>query len=220
VHLVAMVPTKEDYWKQLSGILFEIRKDPDALAVLALAERRGYINEEKEYRNLANMYMYMQIPMKAGLLLQRGIDQKQVEANEKNLESLANAWMAARENDRAEVVLKKAAALSDKGELYKHLGYIYVERMEWAGALEAFDKALRKGGLKEVGDVYLLVAQSAIELKQWKRAEDAIRSAMQQEKTSKMATEWLNHLQREQEYANRGKETAPAEDKAAETQTN
>ena len=220
VYLVAMVPTKEDYWKQLSGILFEIRKDPDALAVLALAERRGYINEEKEYRNLANMYMYMQIPMKAGLLLQRGVDQKQVEANEKNLESLANAWMAARENDRAEVVLKKAAALSGKGEMYKHLGYIYIERMEWAAALDAFDKALKKGGLKEAGDVYLLVAQSAIELKQWKRAEDAIRSAMQQQKTAKMATEWLSHLQREQEYANRGKDTGPADDEAAETQTN
>jgi tetratricopeptide (TPR) repeat protein len=221
VHLVALNPIKEEYWKQLSSMLFEIRKDPEALAVLALADRRGNIDEEAEYRNLANMYMYLNIPLKAGQVLQRGFDQKQIEPNQKNLEMLANAWLMARENDRAEVVLKKAAAISEKGELYKQLGYIYAEKMDWKSSLEALESALKRGNLKEPGDVHLMIAQAAIELKRWDRAEAAIRAAMQQEKTAKTAAQWLSHLQYEIDYASRGKEpAAPAGSGQPETQTN
>jgi len=221
VYLVAMSPIKEEYWKQLSSMLFEIKKDPEALAVLGLADRKGYINEEAEYRNLANMYMYLQIPMKAGQVLQRGFEQKQIEPTEKNLEMLANAWLMARENERAEAALKKAAAVSGKGEIYKQLGYIYSERMDWKAALEALESANKKGGVKEAGDLQLMIAQAAIELKQWKRAEEAVQKAMQFEKTAKIAAEWMGHLQQEMEYAARGKEpAAPADgDKAAEPAT-
>ncbi|MGH8443000.1 MAG: tetratricopeptide repeat protein, partial [Nevskiaceae bacterium] len=41
VHLVALNPVKPDYFRQLSGMLLQIGKDPEAMAVLALAERRG-----------------------------------------------------------------------------------------------------------------------------------------------------------------------------------
>lgn len=221
VHLVALNPIKEEYWKQLSSMLFEIRKDPEALAVLVLADRRGNIDEEAEYRNLANMYMYLNVPLKAGLLLQRGFDQKKIEPNQKNLEMLANAWLMARENDRAEAVLKKAAAVSDKGELYKQLGYIYAEKMDWKSSLEALENALKKGGVKEPGELQLMIAQAAVELKRWERAEAAIRAAMQHEKTAKAAAEWMAHLQHEMEYASRGKEpAAPAAPGQPETQTN
>lgn len=222
VHLVAMVPTKEEYWKQLSGILFEIRKDPDALAVLALAERRGYINEETEYRNLSNMYMYMQIPLKAATLLQRGIDSKQVEATEKNLESLANAWLSAREYDKAEVAMKRAAAASEKGELYKRLGQIQIENENWRAALESLQKAQQKGGVKEPGELAFLIGVVAVELKQWKTADAALRTAMQHEKTAKIAAQWLNHLQAEYAFYNppEAPEAPDAPAAPGETQTN
>lgn len=221
VHLVGMNPIKEEYWKQLSSMLFEIKKDPESLAVLGLAERRGYIDKEEEYRNLSNLYMYMQIPLKAGQILQRGLDAKHIEPTEKNLERLANAWLMARENDKAEAVLKKAAAISSKGELYRQLGYIYSEKMEWKAALEALENAHKKGGVKEPGDLQLMIAQAAMELKQFQRAEAAIRQAMQHEKTAKIAAEWMNHLQHEVEYAQRKADARNGDDGSpVETQTN
>src|SRR5262249_43776067 len=60
--LVSIAPAKEDYWKQLSSILFELKNDSDSMAVLALADRQGFINEEKEFKNLANVYLLMEIP--------------------------------------------------------------------------------------------------------------------------------------------------------------
>ena len=216
VLLVALAPIKEDYWKQLSGMLFEIKKDPEALGVLALAERRGYINEEAEYRNLANLYMYLQVPMKAATILQRGVDQKEVPATEKNLENLANAWLVAREHKKAAVVMKAAAQVSDKGELWKRLGQVYIEGEEWKDALDALIHAKKKGGIKEPGELAFLTGVVAVELKQWKTAEAALREAMGYEKTSKVAGEWLAHLQAEYAYNN----PEPVAEPEAETKKN
>lgn len=217
VVLVSMSPMKEDYWKQLSGMLFEIKKDPEALAALALAERRGFINEEHEYRNLSNMYMYMQIPLKAAAVLERGLTQKQVAPTEKNLESLANAWLVAREYDKAEVVMARAAQASDKGELYKRLGQIQIENEKWKDALESLQKAQKKGGLKAPGEAAFLAGVCAVQLKQWQVAEQSLRAAMQDEKTAKMATEWLNHLQEEYAYSH---PAGSEPEEPAETKTN
>lgn len=214
VALVAANPIKEDYWKQLSGMLFEIKKDPEALAVLALAERRGWVDTESEIRNLSNMYMYMQIPLKAANLIERGIAQKQMDNTEKNLENLGNAWLMAREYDKAEQAMARAAAVSDKGELFKRLGQIQMENEEWKAALESLQKAQRKGGLKDPGETAFLVGVCAVQLKQYKVAEQALRLAMQHEKTAQMAAQWLNHLQEEIAYSQ------ATEDKSEESETN
>ncbi len=207
VQLLGLVPTKETYWKQLSGILFEIKKDPEALAVLALAERRGYVNEDAEFRNLANLYMYLQIPFKAGSVLQRGVDEKLVPATEKNMEFLGNAWLAAREYKKAQVAMRRAAEVSDKGELWKRLGHIFIEDEQWKSAMEALVRAKQKG-VKEPGDLAFLTGVVAVELKQWKTAEAALREAMNHEKTAKAAAQWLAHLQAEIAYST---PPAPAE---------
>lgn len=215
VHLVATNPVKEDYFKQLADILIEISKEPEAMAVLALAERRGYIDKENEYRSLASLYLHMQIPLKAATILERGVSQKQVEATEKNLEMLANAWIMAREWKKAEEATARAAAASEKGELYKRLGQVQMETENWKAAIGSFQKALKKGGLKDTGEVALLLGIAAMQDKQFKTAESALRQAQQHEKTTKMATEWLGALQAELAYQEA--QQAPEEEEATQT---
>lgn len=200
VHLIAMSPLKETYFKQLHGVLAEIQRDTEALAVLALAERRGFVDEEREYRSLSDMYMFMEIPLKAAQILDAGLTAKKVEANEKNLEKLANAWFAAREYDKAEAAMARAARASTKGEIWKQLASIQIEKEDWKGALESLKKAKQKGGNKRPGEVDFLIGVSATRLKQWKTAEEALRAAMQHEKFVKQASEWLNHMREEQAY--------------------
>lgn len=217
VHLIALSPMKETYFKQLHGVLTEIKKDKEALAVLALADRRGFVDEEREYVNLSNMYMFMDIPLKAAQILERGITTKQVEASEKNLEKLANAWFSAREHEKAEEAMARAAKVSDSGELWKQLGSIQMEAEKWKDALASFQKAQKKGGSKHPGEVEFLIGVCATKLQQWKTAEASLRSAMQHEKYTKQATEWLNHMRNEQAYYNpegngNGADKAPADD--------
>lgn len=228
VHLIALSPMKETYFKQLHGVLTEIKKDEQALAVLALTERRGFLDEEKEYVNLSNMYMFMDIPLKAAQILDRGLAAKQVEPTEKNLEKLANAWFAAREHEKAEAAMARAAQASDKGDLWKQVASIQMEREKWKDALASLQKAQQKGGSKTPGEVQFLMGVTATQLRQWKTAETALRAAMQHEKWVKPATEWLSHLQEEQAYLEAtsakdekgdkdgkdGKDEAPAADAA------
>ncbi|HUS23710.1 MAG TPA: hypothetical protein VM369_02075 [Candidatus Binatia bacterium] len=213
--LVALAPNKEDYWKQLSSILFDIKKDPEALSTLALADRKGYINEEREFRNLASLYLYLSVPYKAGQVMQRGIDSKAVTPDEKNLQMMADSWLLAREYDKAEAALKRAAAVAENGELYKRLGTLYVQKEEWKKAIEALQKAQQKGGVKDPGDLVFLIGVCAVNLKQWQLAEASLQKAMTFEKTTKMAAEWMNHMRQEIQYQN---QVAAAQGGAAQGQ--
>jgi tetratricopeptide (TPR) repeat protein len=141
LRLIAIAPAKPDYWKQLSGILFDLKQDKDSLAVLALAGNQGFLKTGAEYKNLASIYLLLEIPYKAGTLLQDAIDKKLLPADEKNLDLLSAAWINARDTARAEAALKKLAAVADKGDYYMRLGYVYIESERWKEAVATLEKA-------------------------------------------------------------------------------
>jgi tetratricopeptide (TPR) repeat protein len=66
VKLISMVPAKADYWKQLSGMFTELKQDAQAVAVLALADRQGFMTTPNEIKNLYTVYMMVDLPYKAG----------------------------------------------------------------------------------------------------------------------------------------------------------
>ncbi|SFF58423.1 TPR repeat-containing protein [Fontimonas thermophila] len=193
LRLVSLVPAKEDYWKQLSSILFEIQKDRESLAVLALADRQGFLDTEGELRNLANIYLLLNIPYKAAQILERGLEQKILKADEKTLQLLGDAWTMAREYDKAEAALKRAAAISDSGEIYYRLGQIYIEDERWKDALEVLPKAQAKG-IKKMGDAAYLEGVAAFQAGNRKRAVEALRKAQGYDESRNNATQWLNHI--------------------------
>lgn len=193
LRLVSLVPAKEDYWKQLSSILFEIQKDKESLAVLALAERQGFLDTESELRNLANIYLLLNIPYKAAEILERGLEQKILKADEKILQLTGDAWTMAREYGKAEVVLKRAATLSDSGETYYRLGQIFVEDERWKDALDALDKAQAKG-VKRMGDAAYLEGVAAFQAGNRKRAIESLRKAQNYDASRNAASQWLNHI--------------------------
>ncbi|MGQ0622662.1 MAG: tetratricopeptide repeat protein [Panacagrimonas sp.] len=201
VQLIGLVPDKADYWKQLSSMFFEMKKDTESLAVLALAERQGFIEKPAEVKNLFNVYMLLELPFKAGMLMQESIDKGKVPADEKNLDSLAGAWINARESARAETVLKKLAASSGKGEYDYRLGGIYGDDERWKESREMMKQALAKGGFDRQGEAWMRVAVASYNLGERKEAVAALQKAAGFDETRKQAAEWLRHLQSEGETA-------------------
>ncbi|HKY90342.1 MAG TPA: tetratricopeptide repeat protein, partial [Nevskiaceae bacterium] len=197
IQLIGMVPDKPDYWKQLSSMFFEMKEDAESLAVLALAERQGFIEKPNEIRNLYNVYMVMDLPFKAGNLMQDAIDKGKVPADEKNLESLANAWINAREADKAEASLKKLATMSDRGEYYFRLGSIYGDNERWKESKEMLEKALGKGGLKRPGEAWMRIAVANYNLKEIQSAIAALNKASGYDESRKQAVEWKRALEAE-----------------------
>jgi len=194
VQLIGLAPTKPDYWKQLSTMFFEMKQDMEAVAVLAVAERQGFIDKPTERKNLYNVYMMLDLPFKAGLLMQDALDKNVLPANEENLESVANAWINARESVRAEATLKKLAAASEKGEFFYKLGAMYGDEERWKESRDMLTKALQKGGVKRTGEAWMRIAVAEHNLKNTPAAVAALQKSMTYDDTRKQAAAWLRHL--------------------------
>lgn len=194
VQLISMVPAKGEYWKQLSGIFLELKKDTQALAVLALADRQGFLDKPNEKRNLYSVYMMLNLPYKAGKLMEQAIDSGKVPADKENLESLANAWINARESAKAETALIKLASVADTGEYYFRLGAIYGDDERWKESKQALEKALKKGGLKHTGEAWMRLAVAHYNLQDTPGARTALAKASNYDETRKQASSWLRYI--------------------------
>jgi tetratricopeptide (TPR) repeat protein len=194
VQLIGMAPTKPDYWKQLSSMFFEMKSDIEAVAVLSLAERQGFIDKPNERKNMYNVYMMLDLPFKAGNFMQESIEKGKVPADEANLESVADAWINAREAARAESALRKLASMSEKGEYFYKLGAMFGDNEQWKDSREMLRKALDKGGLKRAGEAWMRLAVAEYNLKDTPGAVAALQKAVAFDETRKQASEWLRHL--------------------------
>jgi tetratricopeptide (TPR) repeat protein len=194
VQLIGLVPHKPEYWKQLSAMFMELKQDTEAVAVLALAERQGFIAKPNEIKNLYSVYMMLDLPFKAGLLVQEAIEQRKLPADETYLEAVANAWINARETARAEATLKKLASMADRGDYHYKLGAMYGDEERWSDSKSALEKALQKGGLKRTGEAWMRLAVAHYSLKDNRAAIAALQKAINYDESRKQAAEWLRHL--------------------------
>src|SRR5215831_4222542 len=206
VQLIGIVPAKPEYWRQLSSLFYEMKRDTESVAVLALAERQGFVSKPAEIKNLYSVYMMLELPFKAGMLMQDAIDKNRLPVDEKNLESMADAWINARELPKAETTLKKLAAMSEKGDYYFKLGGMYGDNERWKESKEMLEKALEKGNLKHPGEAWMRLAVANYSLKNAQGAIAALQKAVTYDDTRKQAGEWLRHLS--SQFA--GEQAAPA----------
>lgn len=200
LELVSRFPVKKQYWKQLSGMYLELKRNPDALAALALAERKGLLDEGRELKNLTNLFLFLDIPYKAGKILDDGLRRGVVEGDAETYEQLANAWIGAKEIDKAIDALEQAVKTTDDGEVVLRLAYLYVEKEAWRKVIATLETA-RKLGVKEPGNTALLQGIAATELGDHDAAIKAFSAAMKYDGTRKQAAAWLQHAQAERAAA-------------------
>lgn len=194
VQLIAKVPGKAEYWKQLSSVLYEMKSDTESLAVLALAEAQGFLQKPNEVKNLFSVYMMLELPYKAGAIMEEAMANNVMPADESNLSSLSDAWINAREVDKAETTLKKLASMSEKGDYYYKLGAMYGDNERWEASKEMLNKALSKGGLKRTGEVWMRLAVAHYGMKDNPSAIAALQKAITYDESRKQADEWLRAL--------------------------
>ncbi len=194
--LIAGWPKKKDYWVQLSGLYVELKKDKRALAVLVLAHTEGLLDKEKEWLSLANLYMYKDVPFSAAEVVAQGLDIGMIEPTKKNFELLGNAWYQAQELDLAIEAYQEAAELWDEdGKMDLQAAYLLVEQERWAEAEGSLAAALRKGDLRDMGNVYVLMGMTYFELDRNSDAKRAFREARKFSKAEAAAREWLKHIE-------------------------
>ncbi len=194
--LIRIYPDKKKYWDQLASVYQQLRQYKNAVSVKHLAYQNGFITSEKGLLELANLFLYINSPYKSAHFLQMAFNQNKIKSNEKNWETLANAWTMAKEYDKAIQALETASGYAQKGSLLQQLGQIYVEQEKWKLANIALNKALNKGGLKNTGDVHLLLGMSYYELGDIGKAKQSFFKASKYRKNQKAAGQWLGYIKK------------------------
>lgn len=189
---------KKSYYLQLSAVYAELGRDRNALSAMELAYEQDMLTSENELLRIAQAYLYHDVPYRAAQILDKGIKEKRIEANAKNLQSLGDAWLHARELDRALPPLQRAAAKSGDGNLFVRIAQVHLERGENPQAVTALQKGLAKGGLDDPGNAYLLVGIAHTSEKRFGPAREAFAKAGNYEKNRAAAAQWTRHLEQQE----------------------
>jgi hypothetical protein len=188
--LVGRAPESRQYWQQLSGVYYELGRQPQALAVLALAHRQGLLNEPRGLRNLAQLFRALGVPYKAGELLSAALEAKQLDADVPLLDSLADSWIEAREYDRAVRVLNQRLAVQETTAARLRLAQVHVQRHDWSAVVDTLGRDVQR----LEGDAALLLGMAAYEQKDRALAERAFVRARGTAGQRRAAEQWLQYL--------------------------
>jgi len=187
----------KNYWVQLAT-LYGVQKDiPRALAVMQLAHRQKLLDEDTNVRKLASLLQSEDIPIRSVKVLEQGFEQKVLKEDETAYELLGNSWILAREANKAEPALQKAAELSSKGTLFVRLGQVRLLKEDYDGAKVALQNALAKGGLDDPGAVELLLGITYYNAGKIREARPWFEKSKRSEKSRQTAEAWIKHIDEE-----------------------
>ncbi|MDP6979257.1 MAG: tetratricopeptide repeat protein [Myxococcota bacterium] len=188
---------KKSYWMQLATLHGALGNYNESLIPLQLAHTQGMLTEDAEVRRLAELLLFLELPIRAVDVLRDGLDRNVIEEDSKLYELLSNGLIMAREYDDAVEPLTKAAELDESGRIYLRLAEVHIQRERWDEAAAALQLAIDKGNLPNPGQAELLMGISYYSRK---RPDDAVSwfvKAKRFDATEAEATTWLNHIARE-----------------------
>lgn len=191
--LIVMNPREKAYWQQISALYQQQEEIFYSLSVQMLAKRLDLGDGETVIR-LADTYRYLSIPYKSARLLTQALEDGRIEASFKNLDKLANSWLAAREYNEAAEVLQRMARIDDSGETDLRLAQVHVSKEDWQPALNALIPAIDKLSGSEQGRAYLLAGMAYANLEDYDESRTMLEQATAFEKERQRATQWLNYI--------------------------
>jgi tetratricopeptide (TPR) repeat protein len=192
--MVRLFPDRE-YWQQLAGIYLALKRDERALTTFELAYRQGRLSREQDLLQLTQLYLGRGIPYKAARLLETEMERGRIGTGVRNLELLAGAWAAARERVRATAVYQRAMRAGGDAVIGLYLADLYIQDERWQEAAEVLEATLKRDGLSEPGDAWLLLGVAHYEEGSLDLARHAFDEAARFEPARTAAQDWLQHLQ-------------------------
>lgn len=188
---------KDTYVLTLAGVYSELGDTKKQLALTEALYEKGYIDAKKHVVNLANLYLLHGTPYKAAKILEKEMAADNVKADVRNLRLLSQAWYSAREDRKAIPPLKRAAAMSDDGELYIRLAQSHLNLEEWTEAAKAAKKGLDSGNLKRKDTANIMYGMALFNQKKLEQAKRAFAAASKDKRSRRAAQQWIKYADSE-----------------------
>lgn len=196
--LIRLYPKKQ-YWMQLASIYGELENQQRQLNVLELAYLQGYLTDETEVLTLVSLLLNNELYIRAGRILEDGLDDGTIASTLANWRLLAQAWTMAQENEKAIDPLAKASELSSDGKLDVILAQTYMNLERWEEAITAARSAIRKGGIDRPDQASFMIGQAFFELDNFDEARAAFRTAQSDRRSRQLAAQWLSYIDSEED---------------------
>jgi tetratricopeptide (TPR) repeat protein len=196
-----LFPARKDYWLQLSGVYTETGSQTQAVAVLELAYLQGLLTGEHDLLNLARHYLYTGLAHKAAELLEQSLRHGAVTASAENWTLLVDAWLHAREADRALAAVEQALESAPHPDLYLRLAQLLADRERWHEVVRATELALAGDAPTSPGTAHLLAGMAQFHLQRPREAHSCFERALEFDHSRSQAQQWLQHLVTTRLYA-------------------
>lgn len=194
---------KPQYWLQLAAMYGEIGQEKKQLGAMETAWQAGYVTKSTDIIMLAQLYLFNELPYKAATLLDEAIAQGIVVADEKRIQLMAQAYVMAKEDEKAIPVLQKGAELADNGVFDERLAQAYLNTEQWELTITSAKKAIKRGGLVNEGNMYLALGMAHFNLQEYSDSLAAFHQAQSFDLVAKTAKQWVSYVEKEQKHQQR-----------------
>jgi len=164
---------KKEYWTQLSAIYGQLHFDDKQISSYRTAYEEGFLVRSNELVQMAQLYLSMEVPYKAAVILQKGVDAGQVDLEVKNWRLLSQAWFLAQNDQMAIAALREAAKLSDDGELDIRLARSLANTANFEGCVNSATTAIGKGDLKRDDESYITLGMCQFEVASYEDSKES-----------------------------------------------
>lgn len=191
---------KPEYWIQLAGMYGEIGEEKKQLGAMETAWQAGFVTKSTDIIMLAQLYLFNQLPYKAAKLLDDSIAKGIVVADEKRIQLMAQAYVMAKEDEKAIPVLIKGTEIAEDGKFDEQLAQAYLNTERWKLSIDSANAAIKRGGLDNEGNMHLALGMSYFNLGEFDKALSAFDNALAFKKVAKTAKQWSSYVKKEKEH--------------------
>ncbi|HET6430913.1 tetratricopeptide repeat protein [Dyella sp.] len=180
------------------AVLMSAQKYPQAVALMEKARANGTLKQEKDFVNLAKLYLVTGQDAsdpkpsadKAVQVLEDGMSKGVVTPSYDNYKLLGDANYVAGNEAAAIAAYKKAMPTATDGEAAIRAGQLLLTQNKYTDARTLIQQGIAKG-VKHKGSAYMMLAEAERGLKNKSAAIDAMRKAAQDPETAGKAKAWL-----------------------------
>ena len=198
--MINKYPDNDSYWLQLVAVYQQNKQEKKALAISELAYEKGILKED-DIIQLAQTYLYLQLPLEAATMLDSEINNGTINSSKVNIELLSNSWLLAHDEEKAAFTLEQYVSKFNDISLHYKLAHIYVELENWDKAKNTLETVVTDKNItaqpKIEATAWLLLGISSYHNKDTLRSTQALNKALAYEETREQAKWWLNQIEEE-----------------------
>jgi tetratricopeptide (TPR) repeat protein len=196
---LVMYYPKGDYWSNLVNSLFssdDYKADQPRLELFRLAFDVNVLKNPGDYTEMAQLDLDQRAAGESVRVLQKGIDGNvftEPREKDKNGRLLAAAQKSATADQAALPQLTSDAAASPDGKKDAALGLTLLSYQQYPQAIEALNRALKKGGLQSPAETQLLTGIAQLKAGNKDEAVKAFHAVKGDPKFERLASLWALH---------------------------